>query len=83
MRNYKAFAGSLSRIDTIKSLKNQGYVYHHTACRRGYTRVAECGIAQPYRGRFGVGYIVPMGRHSHLGSGKLSTQYEDIAYYVK
>ena len=81
MRNYKALAGSLSRINTIHDLKNQGYAYHHTACRRGYTRVLECGIPQPYKGKFGVGYIVPMGRHAV--NGRLSTQYEDIAYYVK
>lgn len=62
---------------TIKQIKKAGYEYHHTACRKGYTRVKERGYGERYSGRFGTGYIVPLGRH------KLSTVYEDIAYYIK
>ena len=63
---------------TLRIIKSLGYELHHTACRKGYTRVADRGIGKKYKGRFGKGYIVPLGEHY----GR-STVYEDIAYYVK
>ena len=65
---------------TKKELKN-AYYLHHKASRRGYTRVADIGKIIPYKGRFGTGYIMLLGQH--FRNGKYSTQYEDIAYYVK
>lgn len=67
---------------TIEEIERQGYHYDHTACHRGYTRVSERGVGVPYEGRFGVGYVVPLGVH-RKANGKPSSQYEDIAYYVK
>lgn len=67
---------------TVEEIVKQGYHYDHIACRKGYTRVAERGIGQPYKGRFGTGYVVALGCHQK-GNGKASSQYEDIAYYIK
>jgi len=66
---------------TAKELEKNGYRYHHTASRRGYTRVADIGTVMPYKGRFGTGYIMFLGKH--YKNGRSSTQFEDIAYYVK
>ena len=67
---------------TVEEIVKQGYHCDHIACRKGYTRVAERGIGQPYKGRFGTGYVVALGCHQK-GNGKASSQYEDIAYYIK
>ena len=72
----------MEKVMTIDEILKQGYHYDHTATRMGYTRVAERGVGKPYKGRFGVGYIVPIGTH-HKANGKPSSKYEDIAYYVK
>lgn len=53
------------------------YKYHHTASRRGYARKELLGTYEPYKGRFGEGYIKRCGCHNG------STNYEDIAYYIK
>ena len=68
---------------TVQEIEKEGYKYHHTASCRGYTRVEDRGTAVPYKGRFGVGYVVFLGPHYHFGSCKGSTNYQDIAYYVK
>lgn len=70
-------------MKTLEQIKQEGYKLHHTASRRGYTPVAARGFAEPYKGRFGEGYIVAEGQHYHFGSCKGSTQYEDISYYLK
>lgn len=62
---------------TIDEIKQAGYVYHHTAARKHYTRKAERYIGTPYKGRFGTGYIVPVGRHNR------SSTYENIEYWIK
>jgi len=67
---------------TVAEIEKQGCHYDHTACRIGYTRVAERGVGVPYNGRFGIGYVVPLGAH-RKANGKPSSKYEDIAYYVK
>lgn len=72
----------MEKTMTIEEIKKQGYHYDHTASRKGYTRVAERGIGVPYKGRFGVGYVVSMGPIQR-SNGKPSSQYEYIAYYVK
>lgn len=72
----------MEKVMTVDEILAQGYHYDHTATRKGYTRVAERGIGSPYKGRFGVGYIVPIGRYCKA-NGKPSSQYERIEYYVK
>lgn len=71
------------KIKSTRDLVEQGYHLHHSATRRGYTSVELRGkVATPYKGRFGNGYIVPMGRYTKDGY-KFSTNYEVISYYVK
>ena len=72
----------MEKVMTVDEILAQGYHYDHTATRKGYTRVAERGIGSPYKGRFGTGYIVPVGRYCKA-NGKASSQYERIEYYVK
>ena len=43
---------------TIAELRSDpAYKYHHTASRLGYVSRRTKGVVQPYRGRYGVGYI--------------------------
>ena len=57
------------------------YKYHHSASRRGYCPNAAEGDCEPYKGRYGAGYVA---RSKYwLGNGHYSTQYERIAYYIK
>lgn len=72
----------MEKTMTVEEIEKQGYHYDHMASRMGYTRVAERGIGVPYNGRFGIGYVVPLGPH-RKANGKQSSKYEDIAYYVK
>lgn len=66
---------------TVEEIEKNGYRFHHSAVRKRYTRVAERNVPRPYNGRFGIGYIVSLG--PVVRDGKASTQYEDIAYYIK
>lgn len=54
---------------------NCNYVYHHTALTRGYVKVGH-EIKEPYKGRFGTGYIL-------LRNNPRSSQYCLKDYYVE
>ena len=62
---------------TLDEIKKAGYIFHHDATRKHHTRKADRFIGEPYKGRFGTGYIVPVGRY------RKSSTYEVIEYYVK
>lgn len=51
----------MEKTMTVDEILTQGCHYDHTASRKGYTRVAERGFGKPYSGRFGTGYVVPVG----------------------
>ena len=67
---------------TVERIKEMGFKFHHRATRMGYTRVADRGVPVPYEGRFGNGYVVPVGAHMKA-NGVKSSKYEDIDYYLK
>ena len=69
-------------MNSIQDLKSNGYHLHHNGNRMGYTRVADRGIPVPYKGRFGEGYIVPIGPMVKA-NGVNSSKYEIIQYWVK
>ena len=60
---------------TIEQVKRE-YRHHHRASRRGYLSRKCEGTVEPYKGRFGKGYIIVTPRWD-------STQYVNIDYYVK
>lgn len=67
----------MSKTITIDDIKTQGYKLHHWAWTRGYiTRRNKDGYIEPYKGKFGEGYI-------HHTPSWDSTQYHYVEYYVK
>lgn len=62
---------------TIDELRNNpAYKVHHTASRRGYISRKGAGKVEPYKGRFGEGFI-------HIEPRTDTTQYVWITYYIK
>lgn len=61
----------------INMMKRYGYRLHHTASERGYCAAGDPGNKSRYRGRFGKGWIVVLGKY------RGSNQYTEIAYYTK
>ena len=57
-------------------LDNDNYYYHHSASRRGYVSRRCKPQVEPYKGRFGEGYIVVKPRWD-------TTQYVGIEYHIK
>jgi hypothetical protein len=66
---------------TVSELVKKGYHMHHVAMRSGYTRIDDIGTVEPYKGRFGEGFIRYVGQHCCWE--KASTRYQDIQYWVK
>lgn len=62
---------------TATILKALGYRRHHSASKKGYCLKSVIGLVDAYKGRFGQGYIVFLGKY------KGSNTYIEIAYYVK
>jgi hypothetical protein len=68
--NYKTLRGLKT------ALTKDGYIEYTTAWARGYySRKKEIGLVEPYKGRYGVGYVV------HTPSD-ISSQYHKIAYWI-
>lgn len=62
---------------TIKELReSDAYKWHHTGSRRGYESRKGDGHIEPYKGRFGEGYIIISPRYD-------TTQYVNVEYYIK
>ena len=53
-----------------------GFHRKHKASRPGYCRKYAIGSYEPYKGRYGEGYIKRLGRHNN------STNFESIEYYI-
>lgn len=63
-------------IEEIERMEENGtLVYHHTAYFRGYVYRTIGAYAEPYKGRFGEGYVVRSPNYH-------STTYSYISYYV-
>ena len=67
---------------SVSELVKKGYFMHHVATWSGYTRVDDIGTVEPYKGRFGEGFIRYVGQH-YCNLQKKSTRYQDIQYWVK
>lgn len=63
------------RIKVQMELEKNHYYYHHTSLTRGYIPKKYAAIVEPYKGRFGEGYILHW-----PNSG--SNQYHEISYYI-
>ena len=63
------------KMNVIELRNNPRYKYHHSASRRGYLSRKSNGIVEPYKGRFGEGYIVITPRFD-------TTSYVTIEYYI-
>lgn len=62
---------------SVAQLNKAGYLYHHSASERGYTRVSDIGLVIPYTGKYGQGY------KRYIGCYRGSTQYTTIEYWIK
>ena len=62
---------------TIKELENsEEYYAHHRAARRGYESRKTDGHVEPYKGRFGEGFVIVRPRWD-------TKRYVSIEYYIK
>lgn len=62
---------------TLEAIQNDpNLTLHHKAMRRGYISRRTDHVIEPYRGKFGEGYVVSYPRFD-------STQYVTIEYYVR
>ncbi len=63
-------------MEPIELMTSKDYEYHHTASRRGYISRKIDGIVEPYKGRFGEGYVILSPRYD-------TTVYISVSYYIK
>lgn len=61
---------------TIEEIIKAGYKEHHSAMRRGYESRKCVGHAEPYKGRFGEGYV-------WISPLSYTTRYVLVTYFVK
>lgn len=62
---------------TLKALKyNKRYFLHHTATAKGHRTSDDPERVEPYKGRFGEGYIVYLPTYSN-------SRFCTIAYYIR
>lgn len=62
---------------TFETLKNDpAYYFHHSASREGYVSRKLGRIVEPYKGKFGEGYIVLHARWD-------TTRFVYVSYYIK
>ena len=62
---------------SAEELAKAGYVRHHSAAEKGYTRVGDIGTCVKYKGRFGEGY------KRYTGAWRCSNKYTTVEYWVK
>lgn len=62
---------------SINLVKRYGYKLHHYASEKGYCAAGDPGNRRRYKGRFGKGWIVTIGKLNG------SNNYTEIAYYLK
>lgn len=63
-------------MEITREFLKENYTRHHSASRRGYESRKGNGHAEPYKGRFGEGYIWVSPRWD-------TTSYANVTYYVK
>lgn len=62
---------------TVKELVNHpDYRFYHSAMKQGYVSRKSEGIVEPYKGRYGEGYVLLSPRWD-------TTRYCTISYYIK
>lgn len=60
---------------TINEIESR-FKLHHTASRRGYVSRKIDGIVEPYKGKFGEGYVIIRPRFD-------TTRFVTVEYYVE
>ena len=74
--NDKQFLGNIMQVSNLFELvENNKVFFHHSARYRAYISRKSNGIVEPYRGRFGAGYV-------HYRPAFDSTTYCFVDYYI-